>query len=338
IALSKEGFKDKVKELFTSNQFKADNSSIKVIAYTNNRVDEINQVVKDTLYGENAPEYLPGMRIIARDPVKGEVGTALDTAEEMTITKAEKNKSGNLDVWNLEGINENGDRVEFETLDSESKPEFKRELDNLRTEIYSQPATERDWSEYYDLAEKFGNVRPAYAITAHNSQGKTIPQGIVDQNNLNLRLSMALNEVDAQERARGIKEYNQLRYVAMTRFQNAVYVGTNQREQEINRSQTKDSSLQNTKISLPSSQEADKNKSLEIIGKISESKVDQLRQHLETNYQPLMDADRSSYAPGRQVAWVEAKWELKDKDFSPAVKDDKLMELVKQVYPDADIA
>ena len=97
-------------------------------------------------------------------------------------------------------------------------------------------------------------------------------------------------------------------------------------------------SHQQTPISLPSSQEADKNKCLEIIGKISESKVEQLRQHLETNYQPLMDADKSNYAPGRQVALVNAKWELKDKDFSPGVEDDKLMELVKQVYPDADIA
>ncbi|MEM7552522.1 MAG: reverse transcriptase-like protein [Cyanobacteria bacterium P01_A01_bin.84] len=474
IALSKEGFKNKVEELFTSDEFKADNSSIKVIAYTNNRVDEINKLIKDKLYGEDAPEYLPGMRIIARDPVKGEFGTALDTAEEMTITKAKKGKDGNLDIWMLEGITESGERAEFDVLDSKSKPQFQRELSNLRKEIYNEPIAQRDWLPYYDLAERYGNVRPAYAITAHNSQGKTIPQGIVDQNNLNLRLSMALKEEDGQERARGIKEYNQLRYVAMTRFQNAVYVGTNQREQEINHTQvestdnidrqniqewaryapkgkegyelssagdsrfsalnaklkdgrtieeayqldvkgyrsqsdnwrlgkgkppltpmTKEESYQKykelwqqwanenpqlidelaqksqgkvltdkfastnisqaralveilnerniqspqqTPISLPSSQEADKSKSLEIVGKISESKVDQLRQHLETNYQPLMDADKSSYAPGRQVAWVEAKWELKDKDFSPGVKDDKLMELVKQIYPDADIA
>ena len=121
----------------------------------------------------------------------------------------------------------------------------------------------------------------------------------------------------------------------MTRFQNAVYVGTG-REQEINRNQTKNS--EQTPISLPSSKEADKNKSLEIIGKINQSKVEQLRQHLENNYKPLMDADKSTYAPGRQVAWVNAKWELNSKDFSPGVKDDKLMELVKQVYPDADIA
>ena len=216
IALSKEGFKDKVKELFTSDEFKKDNSSVKVIAYTNNKVDEINKFIKDTLYGENAPEYLPGMRIIARDPVKGlNDKNVLLSAEEMTITFAEKSKAGNLDTWILKGINETGNKVEFETLEENSKPKFQQELNNLKQEIYSKPATERDWSQYYDLAEKFGNVRPAYAITAHNSQGKTIPQGIVDQSNLNLRLQMALKEEDAPERARGVKEYNQLRYVAM---------------------------------------------------------------------------------------------------------------------------
>ncbi|NJN07482.1 MAG: ribonuclease HI family protein [Richelia sp. RM1_1_1] len=91
-------------------------------------------------------------------------------------------------------------------------------------------------------------------------------------------------------------------------------------------------------IVLPSSKEANKNVALEIMGKINESKVLELRQHLEENYKPLMDADKSNYASGRQVAWVNAKWELKEKDFSPGIKDDKLMELVKQVYPDANIA
>ncbi|MGB3652247.1 MAG: AAA family ATPase, partial [Rivularia sp. (in: cyanobacteria)] len=164
VALSKEGFNDTVKQLFTSNQFKEDNSSVKVIAYTNNKVDQINQLVKDTLYGENAPEYLPGMRIIARDPVKGIYGrNVLDTSEEMTIVKVDKDKSGNLDIWALQGIDENGESVEFETLASNSKPEFKQELDRIRKEIYSKPVKERDWSEYYDLAERYGNVRPAYA-------------------------------------------------------------------------------------------------------------------------------------------------------------------------------
>ncbi|MHC0067287.1 hypothetical protein ACWATR_30990 [Nostoc sp. UIC 10890] len=93
----------------------------------------------------------------------------------------------------------------------------------------------------------------------------------------------------------------------------------------------------NQAILLPNSRQADQTKAIEILGKVSEEKVKQLRSHLETHFQPILENDKSNYALGRQVAWVGAKWDLKDKDFKPGVQDNKLMELVKQVYPDADI-
>ncbi|MEH2206292.1 MAG: hypothetical protein V7K53_19795 [Nostoc sp.] len=93
----------------------------------------------------------------------------------------------------------------------------------------------------------------------------------------------------------------------------------------------------NQAILLPNSRQADQTKAIEILGKVSEEKVEQLRSHLETHFKPILQNDKSNYALGRQVAWVGAKWDLKDKDFKPGVQDDKLMKLVKQVYPDADI-
>lgn len=93
----------------------------------------------------------------------------------------------------------------------------------------------------------------------------------------------------------------------------------------------------NQAILLPNSRQADQTKAIEILGKVSEEKVKQLRSHLETHLKPVLENDKSNYALLRQVAWVGAKWDLKDKDFKPGVQDDRLMELVKQVYPDADI-
>ncbi|PLZ43406.1 hypothetical protein CBP26_05285, partial [Fischerella thermalis WC538] len=97
------------------------------------------------------------------------------------------------------------------------------------------------------------------------------------------------------------------------------------------------SEAKNQPILLPNSRQADPTKAIEILGKVSEEKVDQLRSHLETHLKPILENDKSNYAPLRQVAWVGAKWDLKDKDFKPGIQDDRLMELVKQVYPDADI-
>ncbi|MDZ7962860.1 MAG: hypothetical protein RMY34_34170 [Aulosira sp. DedQUE10] len=97
------------------------------------------------------------------------------------------------------------------------------------------------------------------------------------------------------------------------------------------------SETKNQAILLPNSRQADQTKAIEILGKVSEEKVEQLRSHLETHLKPILQNDKSNYALLRQVAWVGAKWDLKDKNFKPGVQDDKLMELVKQVYPDADI-
>ncbi|MEH2148446.1 hypothetical protein [Nostoc sp.] len=97
------------------------------------------------------------------------------------------------------------------------------------------------------------------------------------------------------------------------------------------------SETKNRAILLPNSRQADPTKAIEILGKVSEEKVEQLRSHLETHLKPVLENDKSNYALLRQVAWVGAKWDLKDKDFKPGVQDNKLMELVKQVYPDADI-
>ncbi len=99
-----------------------------------------------------------------------------------------------------------------------------------------------------------------------------------------------------------------------------------------------ESALGQQPITLPSSVDADKTKPIEIMGKVSDVKVDALRSHIETNLKPLLLDDKSNYSPGRQVAWVGAEWDLKNKDFKPGIQDEKLMELVKQVYPDAAIA
>ena len=152
---------------------------------------------------------------------------------------------------------------------------------------------------------------------------------MVDESNINYRRILALKEQDSQERDRGIREHNQLRYVAMTRFEEQVFVLTSEREPP--------TATKNEQIQLPSAKLADPTKAIEILGKVSPDKVEALRSHLETNFKPLLENDKSNYSPGRQVAWVSAKWDLKEKDFKPGVQDDKLMQLAKQVYPDADI-
>ena len=376
VTLSQEEFKNKVTELFSTLEFKQDNSSVKVIAYTNSRVDQINALVKEQLFGKDSPEYVSGMRIIARESVTEDNGETVEVllhnSSEMTITEAEQIQSGKYKVWKLQGISEDNKVVDFKVIAQESKEDFKKDADRLWKQEFAKPVSDRDFSIPVSFQKQYSDIRPAYAITVHNSQGKTIKLGLVDETNINYRLKLALREQDPEERARGIKEHNQLRYVAMTRFKEQVFVQCAEREREVEalklqhalatlealtaktssfseqpQGQTNSQPLGNTietpgngnqPISLANSHQADQTKAIEILGKISPEKVETLKYHLESHLKPLLEEDKSNYAPGRQVAWVSAKWDLKDKDFKPGVQDDALMQLVKQVYPDADIA
>ncbi len=332
VEISKADLKDTLVKLFTSEEFKEDNSSVKVIAYTNRRVDQLNELIKNELFGKDSEEYAPGMRLIARDAIVTGDKIILNTAEELTINTAVKIKENGYNAWVIESTNESGELVTFKTLANDSKDRFKKDVDTLFKTEGSKPKGERDYFSVISYKNQYGNVRPAYAITAHNSQGKTIKLGVVDDNNIGYRLKMALDEENPTKRAQGIKEHNQLRYVAMTRFQNKIHVLGDERQREIsNQTQT------NEPVKLPSASLANSTKAIEILGKVSEEKVQQLRSHLETHFKPLLENDKSNYSPGRQVAWVGAKWDLKEKDFKPGVQDDKLMELVKQVYPNANI-
>ncbi|WP_414588384.1 YpsA SLOG family protein [Scytonema sp. PCC 10023] len=342
VALSKDDFKEKIVELFNSKEFKEDNSSVKVIAYTNSRVDQINAFVKEQIFGKNSPEYVPGMRIMARSPViednRENLKTLLHSSEEMTIIKAEKIRENNYNVWVLSGVNEDNKEIEFKAVAQESKLLFAEDVDKLFKIEHSKPLGEREYAVPATYKQQYGDIRLAYAITVHNSQGKTIRKGLVDESNINYRRQLALKEQDPKERERGIREHNQLRYVAMTRFKEQIFVLGDERTQQTELSTPAIALVEsNESITLPSARAADPTKAIEILGKVSPDKVEALRSHLETHFKPLLENDKSNYSPGRQVAWVGAKWDLKEKDFKPGVQDDALIALVKQVYPDADI-
>lgn len=72
------------------------------------------------------------------------------------------------------------------------------------------------------------------------------------------------------------------------------------------------------------------------LGIISPEIVQTIRTHLETTKHSLA-LDVSSYAKDRQRYWLQHEWDLLNKQFSPAVRDERLWKYCKTWMPDADL-
>jgi hypothetical protein len=76
--------------------------------------------------------------------------------------------------------------------------------------------------------------------------------------------------------------------------------------------------------------------SIEIITTISPEIVEQIRTHLTTLMHHLTP-DVSNYAKGRQRFWLEHEWRLRERDFVPAVHDERLWDYLKRIWPEAEL-
>ncbi len=73
-----------------------------------------------------------------------------------------------------------------------------------------------------------------------------------------------------------------------------------------------------------------------IINTLKQETMAEVISHLNNNLQRLTP-DKSTYSPGRQKYWLQSEWDLKDRIFRPAVKDERLWTFCKRAMPEADL-
>ena len=213
VCLPQQEWLEKAIALFKTKQFELNPDHVRFLAWRNKTVDGLNRFVRAQLWGENAPSYLPGDRLIAKRPLfrvkpgqkgKNKWGIVLNNSEEAKVIeegeKCELLFDGQIyQYWKVMVEPERGKIKPLLILHQESK-----ELHRQRVKLLAQT---KQWQKYYDLSRMFDDVAYAYGLTVHKSQGSSIDYVFLDAWDI-----------------RGCSERQKLQYTALTRAKTRVLI------------------------------------------------------------------------------------------------------------------
>jgi AAA domain/UvrD-like helicase C-terminal domain len=210
--LSYKGLRTSIYEAALEGRF-ADGGQSKVIAWRNVRVKVYNDLIRQALWGaaaETTP-YFAGERIVAAAPcIRGEE-TVMTTDEEAVVESAVdclhplESKYHGIE---LRCRTETNKLVRLLVIHPASIAQFEADSERLAHDARAMPKL---WKKFWDHKELFHDVKYAYAITAHRSQGSTYKDVWVDY------ADVLLN--------RNRKEAFQCLYVAASRPTTNLYLG-----------------------------------------------------------------------------------------------------------------
>jgi exodeoxyribonuclease-5 len=187
---------------FQSEAYLKDSDYVRVLAYTNQRVHQLNHKIRTAIYGTGQPRFVEGERLVANTPYRLEDEVILQTSSECEVLDIHRGKDGPWETWSLYVQTDDDHNRTLSVLHESSLTEFNRLL-----KLY---ADEKRWLEFWDLRNAFADVNYAYCLTVHKSQGSTFQNVFVDVPNACVN--------------RNHRERNQLLYVAVTRAAKRVFI------------------------------------------------------------------------------------------------------------------
>jgi len=238
-------FVDKIKSEFSSPEYAKDKDSVKVLAFTNNRVQQYNKAIREVLGYSGTPKE--GELMMGYSNVQAPSGDAL-LVQNASMYNVQKigdqtsrnilgnNVKGNLitikDIYNPEGKPSTIFLMDSAENSQETKDNIANGLEALVRDISSSgPAAGKRWaSEFYPIIESFSTLEDliptgskkaiksktldyGYAHTVHKSQGSTYKKVFVD-------------DLDISNAPGSQSDRNRLKYVALSRPTNNAYVLT----------------------------------------------------------------------------------------------------------------
>jgi exodeoxyribonuclease-5 len=200
---------------FTSEEFANDPDTFRYLAWTNDRVDQINRKVRRWIYGDSIPTpFMPGERALVRSPIVKDRTILFNTNEEATVLSMEPDTFqhkfeafGDLsrwvaDVpsWAVKLRKDDGDTHEVHMIRDNGA------YNRIVARIADEATDCRDrWGDHHSFKSALARLQSIYAMTVHTSQGSTFKNCFVDVGDIRRRV--ASNVLEAQ----------QLLYVAATR-------------------------------------------------------------------------------------------------------------------------
>jgi exodeoxyribonuclease-5 len=202
LVVSRQDWERLLIKAFQSESYQRDSDYVRAVAYTNARVNGLNQTIRRAIYGANTPRFVPGERLVANNPYLINDAVILQTSSECEVLDVQTGRSGSWHVWFLHVLTDEGKHRTLTMLHELSQDEF--------TRLLSAYAKDKRWREFWDLKNLFADLNYAYCLTIHKSQGSTFQNVFTDVPNALIN--------------RNIRERNQLLYVAVTRAAKRLFI------------------------------------------------------------------------------------------------------------------
>ncbi|MGL5874206.1 MAG: ATP-dependent DNA helicase [Xenococcaceae cyanobacterium] len=197
---------------FKEAQYEKNPDHCRILVWRNRIADELNNWVREQLWGTDPSAYVIGDRLIARKPVfrlamtkadrKPEWAIAINNSEEMEVVKEASLKSAyGYDYWEVPVQSETGFKIDLRILLPESEKKKQEQLKKYRET--------KQWFQLMKLDKNYDSCPFAHALTVHKAQGSSINHVFLD--------------------IRDIKECPDLQkmlYTALTRAKLRVYIPT----------------------------------------------------------------------------------------------------------------
>lgn len=165
--LDGKSFQKRVDAAFMDKGYKADKTA-KVVTWTNQRCLEYNDYIMN-LRGVN-DVLTVGETLICNKPVVYGETVVVQTEEPVKISAVRTKKKHGVNGTQVFVTKKDGSTADFFVPNSQEA--VKRMLRVL--------AQDKNWSDYFEIKNTWGDLRPSYASTVHKAQGSTYETVFVD--------------------------------------------------------------------------------------------------------------------------------------------------------------
>lgn len=173
-----------------------DLEDVRVLAWRNFRVNDINNAIRAKIYGPNASRFEVGERLVLGSPIQKDGETVLSTDEESIVAAVsegfmfDENTSQKWKTWmlTLHPVYADVKQVFAHVLHEDEFERYRQHTNQLTEKALDIKSKKGNpawvWKQLHMFKDLFADLKYCYCITVHRSQGSTFKRVMVDVKDL----------------------------------------------------------------------------------------------------------------------------------------------------------